>query len=117
MTVEMKILTKQLHKWIFDQVEWLLCKLILAEVRSLKALVGKLEYLGEASLQNGMELVHSYLNQIPSYGHREVLVLYPAPNSCDLGDIVDFATMREIKMAIYSIFSVDQLIELTTKEA
>ncbi|KAL0542001.1 hypothetical protein IC582_022086 [Cucumis melo] len=54
-----------------------------------KALMGKLECSGDASLQNGLELVHSYLNQIPSYGHREVLVLYSALNSCDPGDIME----------------------------
>lgn len=54
-----------------------------------KALMGKLECSGEASLQNGLELVHGYVNQIPSYGHREVLMLYSALNSCDPGDIME----------------------------
>ncbi|XP_022157930.1 general transcription factor IIH subunit 2 [Momordica charantia] len=54
-----------------------------------KALMGKLECSGEASLQNGLDLVCGYLNQIPSYGHREVLILYSALNSCDPGDIME----------------------------
>ncbi|XP_038874497.1 general transcription factor IIH subunit 2 isoform X2 [Benincasa hispida] len=54
-----------------------------------KALMGKLECSGDASLQNGLELVHGFLNQIPSYGHREVLILYSALNSCDPGDIME----------------------------
>ncbi|KAK9279616.1 hypothetical protein L1049_013295 [Liquidambar formosana] len=41
-----------------------------------KALMGKLECSGDSSLQNALDLVHGYLNQIPSYGHREVLIIY-----------------------------------------
>jgi transcription initiation factor TFIIH subunit 2 len=54
-----------------------------------KALMGKLECSGESSLQNALDLVHGYLNQIPSYGHREVLVLYSALSTCDPGDIME----------------------------
>ncbi|GAU17862.1 hypothetical protein TSUD_329880 [Trifolium subterraneum] len=55
----------------------------------IKALMGKLECSGDASLQNALELVHSNLNQIPSYGHREVLILYSALSTCDPGDIME----------------------------
>ncbi|CAH9088726.1 unnamed protein product [Cuscuta europaea] len=55
----------------------------------IKALMGKLECSGDASLQNGLELVHELLSQIPSYGHREVLILYSALNTCDPGDIME----------------------------
>ena len=55
----------------------------------IKAVMGKLECSGDASLQNGLELVHDLLNQIPSYGHREVLILYSALNTCDPGDIME----------------------------
>lgn len=55
----------------------------------IKALMGKLECSGDASLQNGLELVHDLLNQIPSYGHREVLILYSALNTCDPGDVME----------------------------
>ena len=51
-----------------------------------KALMGKLECSGESSLQNALDLVHGYLNQIPSYDHREVLVLYSAVSTCDPGE-------------------------------
>ncbi|RAL44086.1 hypothetical protein DM860_015007 [Cuscuta australis] len=55
----------------------------------IKALMGKLECSGDASLQNGLERVHELLSQIPSYGHREVLILYSALNTCDPGDIME----------------------------
>ncbi|XP_073050655.1 general transcription factor IIH subunit 2-like [Primulina eburnea] len=53
----------------------------------IKVLMGKLECSGDASLQNGLDLVHSLLNQIPTYGHREVLILYSALSTCDPGDV------------------------------
>jgi transcription initiation factor TFIIH subunit 2 len=55
----------------------------------IKALMGKLEALGDSSLQNALELVHEHLNQVPSYGHREVLILYSALCTCDPGDIME----------------------------
>lgn len=55
----------------------------------IKSLMGKLECSGDASLQNALDLVHSNLNQIPSYGHREVLILYSALSTCDPGDIME----------------------------
>eukprot|EP00261_Vitis_vinifera_P034858 XP_019076101.1 PREDICTED: general transcription factor IIH subunit 2 isoform X1 [Vitis vinifera] len=60
-----------------------------------KALMGKLECSGDSSLQNALDLVHGYLNQIPSYGHREVLILYSALSTCDPGDIME--TIQECK--------------------
>ncbi|KAJ6835088.1 putative general transcription factor IIH subunit 2 [Iris pallida] len=63
----------------------------------IKALMGKLECSGEASLQNSLELVHGYLSQIPSYGHREVVILYSALNTCDPGDIME--TIKKCKIA------------------
>ncbi|KAI4365346.1 hypothetical protein MLD38_021339 [Melastoma candidum] len=53
------------------------------------ALMGKLECSGDSSLQNALELVHGYLDKIPSYGHREILILTSALSTCDPGDIVD----------------------------
>lgn len=55
----------------------------------IKALMGKLETSGDSSLQNSLDLVRGYLDQIPSYGHREVLILYSALSTCDPGDIMD----------------------------
>ncbi|GAB4834537.1 General transcription factor IIH subunit 2 [Ancistrocladus abbreviatus] len=55
----------------------------------IKALMTKLECSGDASLQNALELVDGYLNQIPSYGHREVLIIYSALSTCDPGDIME----------------------------
>ncbi|KAJ4800561.1 General transcription factor IIH subunit 2 [Rhynchospora pubera] len=58
---------------------------------------GKLECCGEASLQNALELVHGYLSQIPSYGHREVLILSSALTTCDPGDVME--TVQRCKRA------------------
>lgn len=55
----------------------------------IQALMGKLEAAGDSSLQNALELVHEHLNQIPSYGHREVLILYSALSTSDPGDIME----------------------------
>ncbi|MBA0615451.1 hypothetical protein Godav_015588 [Gossypium davidsonii] len=55
----------------------------------INALLKKLECSGDSSLQNALDLVDGYLNQIPSYGHREVLILYSALSTCDPGDIMD----------------------------
>ncbi|KAL5998601.1 General transcription factor IIH subunit 2 [Asimina triloba] len=55
----------------------------------IKALMGKLECSGDSSLQNALDLVHGYLSKIPSYGHREVLILYSALSTCDPGDIME----------------------------
>ncbi|CAL0322921.1 unnamed protein product [Lupinus luteus] len=55
----------------------------------IKALMGKLECSGDASLQDALELVLGSLNQIPSYGHREVLILYSALSTCDPGDLME----------------------------
>lgn len=61
-----------------------------------KALMGKLESSGDPSLQNGLDLVHSLLNSIPSYGHREVLILYSGLITCDPGDIME--TIKKCKI-------------------
>lgn len=55
----------------------------------IKALMGKLECSGDSSLQNALDLVCGYLEQIPSYGHREVLILNSALSTCDPGDIME----------------------------
>lgn len=55
----------------------------------INALMGKLGCLGDASLQNALDLVHEYLSPIPSYGHREALILYSALSTCDPGDIME----------------------------
>ncbi|XP_059626752.1 general transcription factor IIH subunit 2 [Cornus florida] len=55
----------------------------------IKALTGKLECSGDSSLQNALELIHDNLNQIPSYGHREVLIFYSSLSTCDPGDIME----------------------------
>ncbi|GAY61529.1 hypothetical protein CUMW_210660 [Citrus unshiu] len=55
----------------------------------IKALMGKLGCSGDSSLQNALDLVQGLLSQIPSYGHREVLILYSALSTCDPGDIME----------------------------
>lgn len=61
----------------------------------LKALATHLECSGDPSLQNALDVAHGHLTQIPSYGHREVLVLYSALSTCDPGDIME--TIRKCK--------------------
>lgn len=63
----------------------------------IKSLMGKLECSGDSSLQNALELVHGYLSQIPSYGHREVLILYSSLSTCDPNDIM--VTIEKCKKA------------------
>ncbi|GLJ40996.1 hypothetical protein SUGI_0848700 [Cryptomeria japonica] len=63
----------------------------------IKALANNLECSGDSSLQNALDLAHGYLTQIPSYGHREVLILYSALSTCDPGDVMD--TIRKCKDA------------------
>lgn len=63
----------------------------------IKALMGKLGCSGDASIQNGLELVHDFLCHIPSYGHREVLILYSALSTCDPGDVLE--TIQKCKIS------------------
>ncbi|KAF6142740.1 hypothetical protein GIB67_018451 [Kingdonia uniflora] len=49
----------------------------------------KLGCVGDASLQNALDLVYENLNDIPSYGHREALILYSALTTCDPADIME----------------------------
>ncbi|CAN6876992.1 unnamed protein product [Brassica oleracea var. botrytis] len=63
----------------------------------IQALSGKLESSGDSSLQNALELVLEHLNQIPSYDHREVLILYSALSSCDPGDLNILETIQKWK--------------------
>ncbi|GJD07732.1 General transcription factor IIH subunit 2 [Galdieria sulphuraria] len=44
-------------------------------------------FYGNCSLQNGLDVALSLLHSIPSYGSREVLILYNSISSCDPGDI------------------------------
>lgn len=48
---------------------------------------------GLASLQNTIILATSLLSQVPSYGHRELLIVYNSISTCDPTDI--FATINE----------------------
>ncbi|KAJ8768819.1 hypothetical protein K2173_023723 [Erythroxylum novogranatense] len=63
----------------------------------IKTLMGKLGCSGDSSLQNALELVHGYLDPIPSYGHREVLILYSSLSTCDPGDIME--TIQKCKQS------------------
>ncbi|KAI3857840.1 hypothetical protein MKX03_009959 [Papaver bracteatum] len=61
----------------------------------IKALMGQLSCSGDSSLQNALDLVEGYLCGIPSYGHREVLLLYSALTTCDPGDVME--TIKKCK--------------------
>ncbi|KAF9684024.1 hypothetical protein SADUNF_Sadunf04G0074700 [Salix dunnii] len=74
---------------IKDGVAYSLTELGGSPESHIKALMAKLECSGDSSLQNALELVHEYLDQIPSYGNREVLILYSALTTCDPGDIME----------------------------
>lgn len=63
----------------------------------IKALRSNLDSGGDASIQNALDLARSFLGQIPSYGHREVLMVYSALSTCDPGDIMD--TIKKCKQA------------------
>ncbi|XP_002977382.2 general transcription factor IIH subunit 2 [Selaginella moellendorffii] len=65
-----------------------------AHIRALKS---NLESFGEASLQNGLELAHTYVQHIPSYGHREVVIVFSALSTCDPGNILE--TVKKCKAA------------------
>ncbi|KAG6543114.1 hypothetical protein Mapa_015363 [Marchantia paleacea] len=65
-----------------------------AHIRALRA---NLECSGDASIQNAIDLARGYLSSIPSYGHREVVILYSALSTCDPGDIMD--SVSECKKA------------------
>ncbi|KAI5072230.1 hypothetical protein GOP47_0012336 [Adiantum capillus-veneris] len=63
----------------------------------IKALRNNMECGGDSSLQNALDLARGVLTQIPSYGYREVLIVYSALSTCDPGDIMD--TLAHCKMA------------------
>nr|XP_024364305.1 general transcription factor IIH subunit 2-like isoform X2 [Physcomitrium patens] len=63
----------------------------------IRALRSNMESTGDASIQNGLDLARGYLTQIPSYGHREVLLVYSALSTIDPGDVME--TVQECKKA------------------
>jgi transcription initiation factor TFIIH subunit 2 len=75
---------------------------------------------GLASLQNTIILGINTLRHIPSYGHRELLIVYNSLSTCDPGDI--FQTIKEAKFhkirisiicLVAEIFICKQICELT----
>jgi hypothetical protein len=54
-----------------------------------KALRSNMECAGDASIQNGLDLARGYLAQIPSYGHREIMLVFSALSTIDPGDIME----------------------------
>ncbi len=51
---------------------------------------------GDPSLQNALKLGLNSLKQIPSYGSKEILIVYSSLSTCDPGDI--FETIKELRM-------------------
>ena len=45
------------------------------------------EFEGNVSLQNALELACDNFQAIPTYGRREVLILFASLTNCDPGDI------------------------------
>ncbi|GMH32946.1 hypothetical protein BSKO_00780 [Bryopsis sp. KO-2023] len=61
----------------------------------LKRLGGNVDLEGCVSLQNGLNLALESLKTVPTHGHREIVCLMAALNSCDPGDIRQ--TIKELK--------------------
>ncbi|KAJ7560332.1 hypothetical protein O6H91_04G124700 [Diphasiastrum complanatum] len=55
----------------------------------IKVLRGNLECAGDASIQNALDLSRSFLCQVPTYGHREVMLIFSALGTCDPGDVLE----------------------------
>ncbi|KAG0582307.1 hypothetical protein M758_3G047500 [Ceratodon purpureus] len=55
----------------------------------IKALRSNMECAGDASIQNALDLARGYLTQIPSYGHREIMLVFSALSTIDPGDILE----------------------------
>lgn len=65
----------------------------------IKAIRANLECAGDASIQNALDLGRGYLSQIPTYGHREVLLIFSALSTCDPGDIMEAVEKcKEVKI-------------------
>jgi transcription initiation factor TFIIH subunit 2 len=64
------------------------------------------------SLQNTIELAVSILRHIPSYGHRELLIMFSSLSSCDPGDIfstLQLAVDNKIRISVVSTGSEMQI--------
>eukprot|EP00871_Galdieria_phlegrea_P000065 jgi/Galph1/1059/GphlegSOOS_G5764.1 len=60
-------------------------------------------FWGVCSLQNGLEVAVSMLSSIPSYGSREIILLYNSLSSCDPGDIhetIDKVRQQKIRCSV-----------------
>ncbi len=55
----------------------------------IRALRANLECAGDASIQNAIDLARGLLCQIPTYAHRETLLIFSALSTCDPGDILE----------------------------
>ncbi|CAM6040441.1 unnamed protein product [Sphagnum compactum] len=55
----------------------------------IRALRANLECVGDASIQNAIDLARGLLCQIPTYAHRETLLIFSALSTCDPGDILE----------------------------
>ena len=59
------------------------------------------EFEGNASLQNALELACDNFQTIPSYGRREVLILFSSLTNCDPGDIqLTIRKLVELKVKV-----------------
>lgn len=65
---------------------------------------------GEASLQNALELSLGLLNEIPGYGHREVLIIFGSLTTRDPGDI--FETAEKLRRARIHVSVIELSVEL-----
>lgn len=54
-----------------------------------------MDFEGNASLQNALELAIENFSAVPSYAHKEVIVIFCSITNCDPGNIFEtFAKMQ-----------------------
>jgi transcription initiation factor TFIIH subunit 2 len=53
----------------------------------IKELKGALSAVGQASLQNALDVSTDALGDVPAYGLREVMILFAGLSTCDPGEI------------------------------
>jgi transcription initiation factor TFIIH subunit 2 len=56
--------------------------------------IGKTKVQGKPSLQNSLEVIRGYLSLVPTYGSREVLILWNSLTTVDPNDIFQTIEVR-----------------------
>lgn len=77
------------------------CLLWILQEYHIKRLEKSLDLEGCISLQNGLELALDSLKTVPAHGHREVVCLVAALNTCDPGNIHQSIKGLQVKSCIW----------------